>query len=194
MHPVATGSILGFSIAAPVGPIGLLVLRRSLAQGAGAGFVSGLGAATADLCYGALAAFGITFLAAWQTPAAALGGAFLCWLAWRTWRSAACSEAAESAGFAGTFALTLSNPMTILSFAAMVASMGAGTGAATPAWFMTGVFAGSVLWWAMLAAGAGLMRDRLAPAHLVWINKGSALILLAFGVSALSTAVRGLLA
>jgi len=190
MHPVVTGSVLGFSIAAPVGPIGLLVLRRSLAQGAGAGFVSGLGAATADLCYGALAAFGITFLAAWQTPAAALGGGFLCWLAWRTWRSAACSEAAENTGFAGTFALTLSNPMTILSFAAMVA----GTGAASPAWFMTGVFAGSVLWWAMLAAGAGLLRDKLAPAHLVWINKGSALILLAFGVSALSTAVRGFLA
>lgn len=190
MHPLATGSILGFSIAAPVGPIGLLVLRRSLAQGTAAGFVSGLGAATADLCYGALAAYGITFLAAWQAPAALLGGGFLCWLAWRTWRSAACTQAARSAGFAGTFALTLSNPMTILSFAAMVA----GTGAASPAWFIAGVFAGSVLWWAALAMGAGLLRERLAPTHLIWLNQGSSLVLLAFGLSALSTAVRGFLA
>jgi threonine/homoserine/homoserine lactone efflux protein len=190
MHPLAAGSVLGFSIAAPVGPIGLLVLRRSLAQGVTAGFVSGLGAATADLCYGALAAFGITFLAAWQAPAALLGGGFLCWLAWRTWRGAGCERAAGSTGFAGTFALTLSNPMTILSFAAMVA----GTGATSPAWFLAGVFAGSVLWWAMLAAGAGLMRERLSTAHLVWLNRGSAMILLAFGVSALSTAVRGYLA
>ena len=190
MHPLMTGSILGFSIAAPVGPIDLLVLRRSRTKGATVGFVSGLGAATADLCYGALAAFGITFLAAWQTPAAVLGGAFLCWLAWQTWRSAACVNAAESTGFSGTFALTLSNPMTILSFAAMVA----GTGAASPAWFMTGVFAGSVLWWAMLAASAGLLRERIAPPHLVWLNRSSALILLAFGVSALRTAVRGFLA
>ena len=190
MHPLLTGSILGFSIAAPVGPIGLLVLRRSLAQGMTAGFVSGLGAATADLCYGALAAFGITFLAAWQAPAAVLGGAFLCWLAWRTCVRPRASRPRKPPVSAGTFALTLSNPMTILSFAAMVA----GTGAASPAWFMTGVFAGSVLWWAMLAAGADCCASASRRRTLVWLNRGSALILLAFGVSALSTAVRGFLA
>lgn len=187
MHPLATGSILGFSLAAPVGPIGLLALRRSLTQGTTAGFVSSLGAAMADLCYGGLAAFGSTFLSAWQTPTAMVGGEFLCCLAWRPWRSAASVQAAETTEFASTFALTLSKPMTILSFAAMVA----GTGAASPAWFMTGVFAGSVLWWAMLATGAGLLRERITPLHLTWVNRGSALILLAFGVSALSTAVRG---
>lgn len=155
-----------------------------------AGFVSGLGAAMADLCYGALAAYGITFLAAWQTPAAIFGGAFLCWLAWKTWSTAECTHAPASAGFGGTFALTISNPMSILAFAAMVA----GTGAASPPWFIAGVFCGSALWWAALASAAGLMRERVGATHLVWLNRGSALILLAFGFSALSTAVRGGLA
>jgi len=183
------GIILGFSIAAPVGPIGLLVIRRSVSAGPVAGLSCGLGAALADLCYGALAAGGFTLLAAWQTPLALCGGLLLCWLAWSTWRSRASQEAA-GAGFVSTFFLTLSNPMTILSFAALVASVGA----ASPALFITGVFTGSLTWWVLLSSVAALMRKGM-PAHgMLWLNRASALVLLGFGVRALSTAARALLA
>lgn len=179
------GIVLGFSIAAPVGPIGLLVLRRSLAGGMGAGFICGLGAAVADLCYGALAVFGVTLMASWQRPAALLGGLLLCWLAWQTLRSRPGSEAARGSGFWSTFLLTLSNPMTILSFAAMAA----GVGAAAPSLFIAGVFSGSLLWWAILSTGAALLRQRVTPVLFVWINRVAACVLFGFGLSVLSKAV-----
>src|SRR6478735_6371119 len=82
------GLVLGFSIAAPVGPIGVLCIRRSLAEGRVVGFVSGLGAATADAFYGAVAAFGLTFISALlvsqQLWLRAIGGAFLCYLGVKT--------------------------------------------------------------------------------------------------------------
>lgn len=179
------GMVLGFSIAAPVGPIGLLVLRRSLTAGMRAGFVCGLGAAAADLCYGALAVLGVTMLAAWQRPAAIIGGLILCWLAWQTLRSEPGSRAADGSGFFSTFLLTISNPMTILAFAALVA----GVGAAAPGWFVAGVFSGSLLWWALLSGSAALLRQKMTPAAFVWINRAAAGVLLAFGLSVLSRAV-----
>ncbi len=188
MSPLTNGVVLGFSIAAPVGPIGLLVLRRSLGGGARAGLVCGLGAATADLCYGGLAAAGFTLLARWQAPAAAAGGLLLCWLAWQAWRTKA-SQAADGSGFASTFVLTLSNPMTILSFAALVA----GAGAASSGWFMAGVFTGSLAWWMLLSCSAAALRPRFPAAGMVWLNRLSALVLLGFGLRALNTAARGFL-
>lgn len=189
MDALLRGLILGFSIAAPVGPIGLLVIRRSLTAGAGPGFISGLGAATADLCFGALAAFGLTLLARWQQPAALLGGLLLCWLAWKTLRSQA-GEEAQGSGFFSTFLLTLSSPMTILSFAAMVA----GVGATAPGWFIAGVFLGSLAWWAILSSGAALFRHRITPMAFIWINRTAAAILFVFGITVLSRAVSGFLA
>ncbi|MBI4891637.1 MAG: LysE family transporter [Acidobacteria bacterium] len=183
------GAVLGFSIAAPVGPIGLLVIRQSLSRGARAGLRCGLGAALADLCYGALAAGGVTLLAQWQQPAALCGGLLLCWLAWKAWRAEAAQPAGGS-GFTATFLLTLSNPMTILAFAALVA----GAGAASPGWFMAGVFSGSLAWWLVLSSTASALRGRFPAASMVWLNRASAAVLFAFGVRALSTAACGLLA
>ncbi|WP_321473206.1 LysE family transporter [uncultured Paludibaculum sp.] len=173
------GIVLGFSIAAPVGPIGLLVLRRSLTSGMRAGFICGLGAAAADLCYGALAVLGVTMLAAWQRPAAVIGGLLLFWLAWQTLRSEPGTEAAQGSGFWSTFLLTVSNPMTILAFAAMVA----GVGATAPVWFVGGVFTGSMIWWAILSTSASLMRQRVTPVAFVWINRVAACVLFGFGLS-----------
>lgn len=183
MTPILDGAVLGFSIAAPVGPIGLLVVRRSLAAGVRAGLACGLGAALADLCYGALAAAGFTLLARWQRPAAALGGLLLCWLASGAWRASA-AHAADGAGFLSTFLLTLSNPMTILSFAALVAS----AGAASPALFVAGVFSGSLAWWLLLSTSAAALRGRFPSSAMLWGNRLSALVLLAFGLLALARA------
>ncbi|MGC4054594.1 MAG: LysE family transporter [Paludibaculum sp.] len=181
------GIVLGFSIAAPVGPIGLLVLRRSLASGMRSGFVCGLGAAAADLCYGALAVFGVTLLASWQKPAALIGGVLLCWLAWQTLRSQPGEQAAQGSGFWSTFLLTVSNPMTILAFGAMVA----GVGAAAPGWFVVGVFTGSMVWWAMLSTAGSLLRQKVTPGVFVWINRAAAGVLFGFGVRALSGPLLG---
>ena len=178
-----SGSILGFSIAAPVGPIGLLVLRRSLTDGARAGVSSGLGAATADLGYGALAAFGITLLAQWQRPAAMAGGVILLWLGWKSWRSIATTEGGAG-GFGATFLLTLSNPMTILSFAALVA----GAGVASPAWFIAGVFTGSLAWWVLLSTFAATLRRQFPATAMKWLNRASAVVLIVFGLRALASA------
>lgn len=186
MSALMNGIVLGFSIAAPVGPVGLLVLRQSLAGGARAGLTCGLGAAAADLCYGALAAAGITLVARWQAPAGLAGGLLLCWLAWQAWRTNA-EQAAEGGGFGSTFLLTLSNPMTILSFAALVA----GAGAQSPMWFVAGVFTGSLIWWLVLSCSAALLRGRFPAEGMTWLNRASSLVLLGFGVRAISTAARG---
>jgi threonine/homoserine/homoserine lactone efflux protein len=126
-----TGMILGFSIAAPVGPIGVLCMRRTLAEGRHYGFISGLGAAAADAVYGAIAAFGLTLISSvlidQQGWLRLIGGLFLCYLGMRTFFSKVSEQAADVkrgslwAAFGSTFFLTLTNPMTILSFAAIFA-------------------------------------------------------------------------
>lgn len=174
------GLCLGFSIAAPVGPIGLLVLKRSLEGGRTAGLACGLGAALADLVYGLLAASGVRMAAGYQGPVAIAGGVCLFYLAWKTWRAPVAESAARAAGAATTFALTISNPMTILAFAAMVAS----AGAAAPTWFVAGVFAGSMLWWTILSSAAGWLGTRVS-ANRTLLNRASALMLAAFGVWAI---------
>lgn len=196
------GLVVGFSIAAPVGPIGLLCIRRTLAHGRAVGFVSGLGAATADAAYGAVAGFGLTalsgFLVRWQTPMRLIGGAFLCYLGVRTFLSRPASSAAtrkSRAGLAGaylsTLGLTLTNPATILSFVAIFAGLGLGgsPGAAGSyggaAVLVAGVFIGSGLWWLILSGIAGSFRGRLTSAGMRWVNRLSGAILFGFGLTAL---------
>ncbi len=199
MSPLVKGLVVGFSIAAPVGPIGLLCIRRSLAQGAAMGLATGLGAATADAIYGAVAAFGLTTVSAllirlnfWLSL---LGGLFLCWLGVVTFLSApAAGEGSGArsrlAAWSSTVALTLSNPATILSFVAIFA--GFGLGAYASYWAATsmvlGVFAGSALWWLLLSTAAGALRTRLQPGHMRWINRASGLILLGFGIMGVARA------
>jgi threonine/homoserine/homoserine lactone efflux protein len=187
-----------------VGPIGILCIRRTLAHGRAVGFASGLGAATADALYGAVAGFGLTLvsdaLVGQRLWLQGIGGVFLCFLGLRIWMTppaAAARTATSSRGllsaWASTFALTVTNPTTILSFAAIFAGLGLGTragGWAAPSVMVLGVFLGSALWWLLLSAGVGLFRSGLAPEHLRWINRGAGLVIAGFGIAALVTLPR----
>lgn len=198
------GFAIGLAIAAPVGPIGVLCMRRTLVSGRLAGFVTGLGAATADATYGALGAFGTALAAALidrQDWIATVGGLFLIWLGVAGMRRPPAElETAPPAGakhlagyFGSTFLLTLANPATILSFAAIFAGLGLGAGEGAPAAALRlvgGVFLGSAAWWLFLSGAVGFVRHRLGRGALVWINRLSGLVLLGFGVSAIWLAWR----
>ncbi|MEW6157201.1 MAG: LysE family transporter [Verrucomicrobiota bacterium] len=196
------GLLIGFSIAAPVGPIGALCIRRTLSDGRAAGFVSGMGAATADAAYGAVAAFGLTaisdFLQAQQFWLRLAGGLFLVWLGAKTYlsRPAGPESRIASSGLASAYAttlfLTLTNPMTIFSFIGIFAGLGLGAGGAgnhfAASQLVLGVFIGSALWWLLLSGGVGLFRSGLDATKLVWVNRLSGLIIFAFGALALLAA------
>ncbi len=192
------GVLIGFSIAAPVGPIGVLCIRRTLSDGRLAGLVAGLGAATADAVYGGVAGFGLTAIsgllighAGWLRV---LGGGFLCYLGARTFLAEAADQEATASrgllgGYVSTFFLTLANPMTILSFGAIFAGLGlvaaTGTYAAATA-LVAGVFTGSALWWLTLSLGVGTLRGRLTPKALRWVNRVAGVVITAFGLVVLA--------
>lgn len=195
-----TGVIIGFSIAAPVGPIGVLCIRRTLAEGRLHGLVSGLGAATADAVYGCIAAFGLAFiselLVQQQTWLRVVGGAFLCFLGFRTIlaKSSEKTQNQKKLGltnaYGSTFLLTLTNPVTILSFAAVFASLGLGSVAGdygSAALMVLSVFAGSAAWWLILSGAVSLLRMKATPKVLVWINRVSGAIVLGFGLITLAS-------
>ena len=192
------GLIIGFSIAAPVGPIGVLCIRRTLAEGRAFGFISGLGAATADAIYGCVAGFGLTFvssiLISQQGWLRLIGGAFLCYLGPKTFlaRPAQQAPSVEGGGlvgaYASTFFLTLTNPMTILSFAAIFAGLGVASASgdyASAAILVLGVFIGSALWWLTLSGVVGVFRYKFDPRGLQWVNRISGVIITGFGLLAL---------
>ncbi len=197
------GMIIGFSIAAPVGPIGVLCIRRTLAEGRASGLVSGLGAATADAVYGCIAGFGLTFFSNFlvnqQVGLRLIGGVFLCYLGLKTLVGAKPAEQAAQAqghglmgAYASTFVLTLTNPMTILSFAAIFAGLGlanTGTDYGTAAVLVLGVFIGSSLWWLALSGGVGLVREKFNVHALQWVNRISGVIITGFGLFALLSAM-----
>lgn len=197
------GIILGFTIAAAVGPISLLVIRRTLAAGRGVGLVSGMGVATADGMYGAIAAFGLgaitDLLVGGQRLLGLVGGVFLLWLAWRTARAEPTEPAAtpeRRGGMAGaylsTLGLTLTNPMTILSFAALFAGLGIAPGDIAGAGSLTlGVFLGSALWWVVLTTLVGAFRSKVTKAWLGRINVVSGIVIGLFALVAIGSAIRG---
>jgi threonine/homoserine/homoserine lactone efflux protein len=197
------GLVIGFTVAMAVGPMSLLTMRRTIAHGRLYGLVSGLGIATADASYGALAAFGLTAVTAVLVGArmalGVAGGAFLIWLGARTIVDrAVATEAAAAAGsdrpglpaaWLSIYGLTMTNPMTILSFAAIFAGFGLAGGSLLEAALLTiGVFVGSSLWWIALTSVVGRLRTRLTPAVLVSINRASGVALLVFGVLAIAAA------
>ena len=192
------GVIIGFSIAAPVGPIGVLCIRRTLTKGRASGLLSGLGAATADAIYGCIAGFGLTlisdFFISQQVWLRLVGGIFLCFLGFRTFLSKPAEQAASTKGkglagsYVSTFFLTITNPMTILSFAAIFAGLGIGDASVShisAALLVLGVFIGSALWWVLLSGGVSLFRKRLNSHALRWVNRISGLIIMGFGLIAL---------
>jgi threonine/homoserine/homoserine lactone efflux protein len=195
---IGRGFVLGFAVAAPVGPIGVLVIRRTLAAGSRTGFVSGLGAATADASYGSVAALGLAAATRSLVAHADLlrvgGGLFLCWFGMRTilGRPAERNGAADAAprlwaAYASTLLLTITNPMTILSFAAAFAGLGLANGVTGPATglsLVASVFAGSLLWWALLSGGVGVLRGSLDVRALRAVNWVAGLLLIGFGLVA----------
>jgi threonine/homoserine/homoserine lactone efflux protein len=191
------GLILGFSIAAPVGPIGLLCIRRTLAEGRRVGFISGLGAASADAVYGSIAAFGLatalSWLISWQTVLHWLGGAFILWLGLRFIISPSVQKEANDFSkpsnkigvFISTFILTLSNPMTIFTFMAIFVGAGftySGSSMAGDICLVIGVFCGSVLWWFLLSTLVSWFGKYLKNQWLVWINRAAGVGLVVFGL------------
>jgi threonine/homoserine/homoserine lactone efflux protein len=192
------GLLIGFSIAAPVGPIGVLCIRRTLADGRVSGLVSGLGAATADAVYGSIAGFGLAFisnfLVSQQVWLRLIGGAFLCYLGSKTILAQPSEQVAVSRGkgllsaYGSTFLLTLTNPLTILSFVAIFAGLGlAGTGGqyAGAGILVLGVFMGSAFWWFLLTTGVGFLREKFNTRGLQWVNWISGAIILGFGLYAI---------
>jgi len=190
------GGLIGLAIAAPVGPIGVLCIRRTLADGWVFGLVSGLGAATADALYGCIAGFGLTLVSAalisHQAWLRLAGGLFLCYLGTRTLISRPAEQAASVRGgglwraYGSTLFLTLTNPVTILAFAAIFAGLGlAAGGYASAGLLVLGVFLGSATWWLLLSSVVGAFRTRLSPSALLWVSRVSGLIILGFGAYAL---------
>lgn len=197
--PFLRGLLLGLAVAAPVGPMSLLCMRRTLTGGFRTGLVSGLGIASADALYSAVAAFGLTavadFLVAHQFWPRLIGGAFLCYLGVKTFLARPAKTAREApvgaslaAAYGSMVALTLANPTTILSFIAIFAGMGVAAGGAVA--LVAGVFAGSALWWLVLVGALRALRTRMTPRILRGANFASGAVITGFGVLALAAAAQ----
>ncbi|WP_063551748.1 LysE/ArgO family amino acid transporter [Burkholderia territorii] len=202
--------VMGLSIAVPVGPIGMLCIQRSLSRGFHAGFATGIGAACADAIYGLLGALGVAgIVTAFPMLTVALkivGGAFLVWLAWSIARQAPAAPAAVHDAprasvrrdFLTTFGLTLSNPMTILSFVGIFAALGPlsatheGTAGPTVASMVAGVFVGSATWWLCLSSATAALRTKMPLTLMHGLSRGSAVVIAAFGAIQLIAGMRGI--
>lgn len=194
---LARGFVLGLSIAAVVGPIALLCLRRSLASGFSIGFASGLGAATADASYAAIASFGVSAVASLLVEQRLwlrlVGGTALLYLGVKALRAQPAVTAVASAtsglrlagAYSSTLALTMSNPMTILSFAAIFAGIGEGS-----LDLVLGVFIGSGAWWFILAGAASRLRTSFTPRRMRLVNLASGALIVGFGVQSLLAALQ----
>jgi threonine/homoserine/homoserine lactone efflux protein len=189
----AKGLLFGFLLAATVGPMWVLCFRRTIEQGALAGFVSGMGIAVADGLYGAVAAFGLTavsgVLLQYSFGIGLIGSAFLLYLGTKTLLARPTLEQSRinptglMKGFFSTLGLTLANPPTILAFVAIFAGLGlVSSDYGTAALVVLGVFLGSASWWIALAAGANWLRERADPKLFRAINIVSGLSILAFAV------------
>lgn len=199
------GFLFGLVLAAPVGPVGVLCVQRTLSEGRMHGLLSGLGAAFGDAIYGAVAAFGISAIQLWisdhQAGLRTIGGLVLLILAAKTLfvrsRRAAQSKVGKVhtesllQDFISTFLLAITNPITMLTFAGLFVTLGvteAGDSVDNAALLVTGVFAGSALWWFALASTANLAKPYLDGSYQKWVTRISAAILIGFGVYALVTA------
>jgi threonine/homoserine/homoserine lactone efflux protein len=189
------GLIIGFSIAAPVGPIGVLCIHRTLTKGRIFGLISGFGAATADAIYGCIAGFGLTFvssfLISYQAWFRLFGGGFLCYLGIITFfakpekRVTSTKDKNFIGAYASTLLLTLSNPMTILAFVAIFTGLGIidlEGNYLSASILVLGVFLGSALWWFILSGGIGFFQLQPTQNRLEWINRISGIIITGFGL------------
>jgi len=190
---------MGLAIAAPVGPIGVLCIRRTLSNGRLVGFFSGLGAASADMSYGAVAAFGLTviqnLLIGAQFWLHLLGGLFLIYLGLRTFFTKPVNnKITESPGhgllqsYLSTLGLTLTNPATIISFTVIFAALRLDNSHGnnlSAILLVLGVFLGSAAWWLTLSLLVGLVREKFTPGWMMWVNRFAGVIIFGFGLTAL---------
>jgi threonine/homoserine/homoserine lactone efflux protein len=196
------GFVLGFAIAASPGPIFFLCVRRTLLRGRLYGLVSGFGVATADGFYAAIASFGIAALATalvnGRRPLAVVGGVVLIALGARILlerrssapEATATSRAGLASAYLSTLGLTITNPATIISFAALAATLGlgAGGGPGRPVVLVVGVLLGSATWWCVLAFAVSMLRSRVTPGVVRAISTFSGLAIAVLGMLAIYSA------
>lgn len=192
------GALLGFSIAAPIGPIGVLCIRRTLQFGRLSGLVSGLGAALADTFYGMIAAFGLTFISNFLLAGKfwlhLFGGCFLIFLGLKTFlakpaeKSGQVSHKTLSSDFISTFFLTMTNPMTIVAFLAIFAGLGLANSQenySDSVQLVSGIFLGSAFWFLLLSEGVTLFRKKISQRVMTWVNRIAGLTIATFGIFAI---------
>jgi len=196
------GLLIGFTIATAVGPITLLVIRRTIDHGGLYGFASGLGVATADASYAAVAAFGLTaittFLVSIHLLLGVVGGGVIVLIGLRTMWTRPTGPAAEvgrpgmASAFASIYALTMTNPLTIVLYAGVFAGIGLAAGASfvDAAVVTLAAWLGSTLWWVILCSLVGWARGRVSATILLWVNRVSGAALVALGVLAVIGALR----
>jgi threonine/homoserine/homoserine lactone efflux protein len=199
MEPIffLKGLIIGFAMAVPIGPIGVMCIRKTLAEGHTRGLIIGLGAATADSMYGSIAAFGLTFIsdviATQHFWLRLIGGGLLLFLGIRTFRAKRKVPAIPSdnkgmlRSFASAFFLALTNPVTIFAFVAVFAAFGLGyrLSISSACILVVGVFTGSCLWFLSLGYVATLFREKLDAEGLTWVNRISGVLIILSGIAAL---------
>ncbi len=198
--------ILGLMISVPVGPIGLLCLRRTAQRGLLTGLATGLGAATADAIFGGVAAFGIAaildWVTGWQTEITIVGGLILLGMAWAAWHKQTRLEADAAASSMGNllkayvtgFALTCSNPVTIIATLAVVATLGGKMTHSEASILTAGVFVGASGWWLALCGGVAVFRKMFSEKTIVYINHGTGVLLFGIAIFALVTGTQDLIA
>ncbi|NDY58362.1 LysE family transporter [Desulfovibrio sulfodismutans] len=195
------GLAIGLIIAMPFGPVGLLCLQRAITMGLRVGLLSGLGAGLADTFYGAVAAFGLTYISDFLTThhilLQSVGGLFLALMGVRLYLTKKAPKTLElthshfAGAFASIFVLTLTNPMTFVAFLAIFAGFGLGQAEARmhhAVSVVVGVFFGAMVWWVAIALGGKLLRFRLLN-QLPKIRKGSGVIIILFGIWAVADAI-----
>jgi threonine/homoserine/homoserine lactone efflux protein len=196
------GALAGLAISAPVGPVNVLCVSRTISKGRSGGIVSGLGAAAADTIYGAIAGFSISFVIGWLERELfwirLVGGLLLIAIGVvyyrkrpKSLRETAPRDSAAS-DIATTFLLTLTNPTTTLSFLAVLAVLGLGERRpwALTVLLVSGIFAGAMFWWTVLALVSGHFRDRFDDRAVLWMNRIAALAIGAFGLITMGLALR----
>ncbi len=190
------GIVLGLCVSAPVGPVGVILIRRTLHYGRLSGFFTGLGAAIADTLFGIVSAFGLTlisdFIDASRFWLLILGGFFLCFLGGKTFFSKPAeikktvSHKTLLGDFVSTFLLTIVNPLMILVFFAVFAGLGLSEHQHDGVPLVLGVFLGSILWWIVLSQTIALLRRKMNQITMTWINRIAGLIIFGFGLFAIS--------
>lgn len=200
------GVLLGLAIAAPLGPIGIYCIQKTLSSGFKSGLFSGLGAATADAIYGSIAGLGlssfISYLMGYKALFQGLGGLFICYLGIKFFINTPQVHLQKQPvqksslnSYTVTFLLTLSNPVTIVSFLGIFSVSGvvsSSAGSKAIPLLVGGVFLGSVLWWLFLVSAVSFLRAKMLNGPgLSIFNKLSGLVMLGFGVSAFIQLVKG---